>query len=234
VARVPFGATQTQTAGYHSDGRGSVRLLSDGSGLPRDAYAHDAFGYPQGPVGADANPYRYAGERGVRALPATTALYQMGFRLYDASTGRFLSRDPLIGGLGTPLSTNPYVYALNSPLQYVDPSGLRPTAEIRIERATKRLTDAIVAWAAAPGPQGFDPVEYALRLTFYREAALQRIRELQQWLLQLGRREVPSMEGGPGYVRPELQPRLRLTESIEVLQQVLNNIDDMLGGQIWR
>jgi RHS repeat-associated protein len=234
IARWPFGASGVQAVGYHSDGRGSIRLLSDVSGAARDVYTHDAFGYPQGAVGTDANPYRFVGEWGVRALPAPAGLYQMGYRLYDASSGRFLSRDPLLGGLGTPFTSNPYVYALNSPLHYLDPSGLRPIGEIRAERATKRLTGAIVAWAAAPGRQGFDPVEYALRLTFYRQAAQQRIRELQQRLLQIGRREVPSMEGGPGYVRPELQPRLRLTESIRVLQKVMDSIDDILGGQIWR
>ena len=43
-----------------------------------------------------------------------------GGRVYDSSIGRFLQKDPL-----APPGTNPYVYARNNPLRYVDPRGLR-------------------------------------------------------------------------------------------------------------
>jgi hypothetical protein len=42
---------------------------------------------------------------------------------YDPATGRFLTRDPLPGLPSLPASLNPYVYALNNPVLYTDPSG---------------------------------------------------------------------------------------------------------------
>ncbi len=47
--------------------------------------------------------------------------------MYDPATHAFLTRDPVAGIAGGPGSaTNPYLYAANDPLQYVDPLGLKP------------------------------------------------------------------------------------------------------------
>lgn len=48
----------------------------------------------------------------------------MSVRAYDPALGRFLSRDPL-GRVPLYFSEQPYVYAGNNPLVYVDPSGER-------------------------------------------------------------------------------------------------------------
>jgi RHS repeat-associated protein len=49
-----------------------------------------------------------------------TGLVQFGARWYDASTGRWLSKDPILlqGGL------NLYVFCGNDPVNFADPSGL--------------------------------------------------------------------------------------------------------------
>jgi RHS repeat-associated protein len=49
-----------------------------------------------------------------------TKLCHFGAREYDAQVGRFISKDPIWprGGL------NPYTYAYNSPLNFIDPTGL--------------------------------------------------------------------------------------------------------------
>ena len=46
-------------------------------------------------------------------------------RYYGAALGRFTSTDPLTGHPGDPQSWNAYVYALNNPLLYSDPNGLK-------------------------------------------------------------------------------------------------------------
>ena len=45
-------------------------------------------------------------------------------RWYDASPGRFISEDPIKGSMTSSQSQNPYVYCMNNPLRFVDPSGM--------------------------------------------------------------------------------------------------------------
>jgi RHS repeat-associated protein len=47
-------------------------------------------------------------------------------RTYDPSVARFTTRDPLDGTPGEPVSTNPYHYASNDPIDAEDPTGLNP------------------------------------------------------------------------------------------------------------
>ncbi len=50
-------------------------------------------------------------------------LVNMKGRLYDATTGRFISADPHIQAAGDTQSFNRYTYVKNNPLSYTDPSG---------------------------------------------------------------------------------------------------------------
>jgi RHS repeat-associated protein len=63
-------------------------------------------------------PWGFAGE-----MQDPTGLIYLRARWYDPATGRFLTRDPLLGVPSVPASLNPYVYALNNPVLYTDPSG---------------------------------------------------------------------------------------------------------------
>ncbi|MDZ4287393.1 MAG: RHS repeat-associated core domain-containing protein, partial [Prosthecobacter sp.] len=78
--------------------------------------------------GASTQPFTYVGAYGVRT---EGSLYQMGLRYYDPVTARFLSRDPLPPDLTTPESLNPYQYAYNNPLAYLDPEGTSPRRRSR-------------------------------------------------------------------------------------------------------
>jgi RHS repeat-associated protein len=49
---------------------------------------------------------------------------QLGARLYDAPTGRFLSRDPIFQ-VGAAAFVNPYAFAGNDPINLADPTGLQ-------------------------------------------------------------------------------------------------------------
>ncbi|WP_250301966.1 ricin-type beta-trefoil lectin domain protein [Streptomyces sp. A 4/2] len=53
---------------------------------------------------------------------AASDLTHLGAREYDASTGRFISADPVLD-IGDPMSMNGYAYADNNPVTFSDPSG---------------------------------------------------------------------------------------------------------------
>ncbi len=65
------------------------------------------------------NPYRYAGYYWDRK----TQMYHLQARYYDPRNGRFISADSYRGEEEQPLSQNLFVYALNNPVNYVDPTG---------------------------------------------------------------------------------------------------------------
>ncbi|MGW3118504.1 RHS repeat-associated core domain-containing protein [Streptomyces sp. NPDC001107] len=59
---------------------------------------------------------------------ATSGLTYIGAREYDATTGRFISVDPILD-TGNAQSLNGYAYAGNNPLTFSDPSGLKFCAD---------------------------------------------------------------------------------------------------------
>ncbi len=105
---------------YHFDRTGSTLALSDDSGAVTDSYAYGPYGEPLAHTGTSTQPFTYIGAFGVRA---EGALYQMRARYYDPQTAQFLSRDALPPRLHDVKSLNPYAYASQNPLRYVDPEG---------------------------------------------------------------------------------------------------------------
>ncbi len=106
---------------YHSDRQGNTLALTDGSGSITDLYQYDEFGVPKGSSGSSSNPFRYLGGFGVYDNGNGTLLARA--RHYHPDLGRFLSRDALLGTQQSGQSLNRYVYALNDPVGYSDPSG---------------------------------------------------------------------------------------------------------------
>lgn len=107
----------------HYDPAGNVLALSDDAGQPADAYAYDPYGRLLAHQGASSQPFTFAGRQGVRR-EGSNDLYLAGARLYDARTGRFLSREPLWPQWTDPRQVNPYQYALQSPISHADANGL--------------------------------------------------------------------------------------------------------------
>ena len=97
------------------DGLGSVTSLSNASGTLSTSYVYGAFGNTIVSTGSFSNPYRYT----ARDYDPETELQYSRSRYYDSTLGRFLSEDE--AGFS---SGSLYPYALNSPLRFVDPSGL--------------------------------------------------------------------------------------------------------------
>jgi len=118
-----YGASGSGVLVYQTDGLGSVRALTDGTGTIVQTYRTDAFGnpdttYTQGTV---TQRFQYAGEErdedGIIFLRA---------RYYNPSIGRFMSRDPPPKSGPGITGWNRYAYASDNPVSLVDPSGLNP------------------------------------------------------------------------------------------------------------
>ncbi len=70
--------------------------------------------------GTGTEKYTFTGQ----FIEAEIGLYYFGARWYDASLGRFISEDPIKGSMTSSQSQNPYVYCMNNPLRFVDPTGM--------------------------------------------------------------------------------------------------------------
>ncbi len=109
---------------YHlKDHLGNIRVTIDDNG---DVLAYNDY-YPFGlqmpgrnfNQGLANDLYKYSGKE----LDEETGLnwYYFGGRYYDAEVGRWLSVDPLSGNY---LNLSPYVYAINNPMNIIDPNGM--------------------------------------------------------------------------------------------------------------
>ncbi|MCA1572641.1 MAG: hypothetical protein LC798_20560, partial [Chloroflexi bacterium] len=112
VALTQSGGTDAGTYFYGYDFKGSVAtLMADDTGTLKATYAYDPYGAPDPASTVDdpqdddpLNPYRYDGRR----FDTATQSLDMGARVFDSSTTRFLQRDYLLGALDDmSLSTDP-------------------------------------------------------------------------------------------------------------------------------
>jgi RHS repeat-associated protein len=119
------------------DGNGNVcTLVSSTNGLISAQYEYNPFGQTtrsSGPA-ASANPMRFS----TKYNDPETAMLYFGYRSYNPSSGRWLSRDPLtapesvsesIVTVDTSLEplAAPYLFANNTPVEAIDHLGLWPT-----------------------------------------------------------------------------------------------------------
>ncbi len=114
-----------------SDHLGSADLVLDAVGnvLARESFT--AFGARRGsnwqgvPSTADYTTFSSTTRQGFtgQEMLDSVGLVHMNGRVYDPTLGRFLSADTVIQTLGSSQAINPYAYAWNDPLKYIDPSG---------------------------------------------------------------------------------------------------------------
>jgi RHS repeat-associated protein len=116
----------TWTASFYGyDGGGSVRQLTNAAGAVTDTYAYDAFGNKISSTGTTPNEFLYRGEQ----YDPDLGLYYLRARYYNATTGRFLSRDPEDGKPIDPKSLHKYLYADGDPINGIDPTGRDDAAD---------------------------------------------------------------------------------------------------------
>lgn len=106
----------------HQDVLGSTALLTDAAGTVVQEYDYDPFGAIIGSNGAAETNYLFTNQE----FDQESELYYYNARYYNPALGRFITRDPILGHDGDPLSRNNYIYVKNNPLKFVDPDGLDP------------------------------------------------------------------------------------------------------------
>ena len=124
----PSQTGNAQWAYFHTDALNN-RVLSDGSATVSKRWEYDPFGVLRSQSGSASSEFQYAGEQ----KDGETGLINLRARYYDATVGRFLQRDRLLGYVTQPSTFNRYSYALNNPVLRDDPSGLDPYEDVSPE-----------------------------------------------------------------------------------------------------
>ena len=108
---------------YHFDDIGSTLFLTNAGGAVTDSYAYTPYGQLLDHNGSNPQPFTFVGELGVRQEGPSGTFYHMRARYYDAETAQFISRDPVWPMIADIESLNPYQYAGENPVSFVDPEG---------------------------------------------------------------------------------------------------------------
>lgn len=107
---------------FHHDAYGNTIALTDQAGKITDRYTYGLFGDSYVHAGTSTQPYTFLGQYGVQR--DDSMLYYIWARYYDATTGRFLSKDPYSLDIASTQGINRYSYALNNPTSFVDVNGM--------------------------------------------------------------------------------------------------------------
>lgn len=123
---------------YHTDHLGSVRMVTDGAGELVSRHDYLPFGAEIPPTTSEhantgkapRDPLKFTGhERDYFSAANVDGEYvdYMHARYYAPTWGRFLSVDPIISRsvVRLPQGWNRYSYALNNPLRFTDPTGMK-------------------------------------------------------------------------------------------------------------
>jgi RHS repeat-associated protein len=107
-----------------SDQNGSVRLVIDAStGEVAQQIEYDTWGQVTSDTNPGFQPFGFAGG----LYDPDTGLTRFGARDYDAETGRWTAKDPILFGGG---DSNLYGYVAGDPVNWIDPQGLNPAVGV--------------------------------------------------------------------------------------------------------
>ncbi len=111
---------------YRNDEKNSVTEILDGAGKVQASIQYDEYGVMLNPeaVGTNGNIFSenlfsYTGH----VYDESTGLYYAKARYYDAKIGRFISEDSYRGEQSESVRLNLYIYVMNNPIRYIDPTG---------------------------------------------------------------------------------------------------------------
>lgn len=104
---------------YHNDHLGGVNIISDLNGNQVQLNEYDPWGKVSRSEGNVDPTHRFTGQE----LDSESDIHYYGGRYYHQALGRFISPDPFVQDPNDPQNVNRYSYVLNSPQNYIDPSG---------------------------------------------------------------------------------------------------------------
>jgi RHS repeat-associated protein len=101
---------------YFYDGKGNVTEVLNSTGAVVALYQYEPFGRRLSQTGNLAQPMQFS----TKVYDDQTGLSYYGYRFYQLGQGRWLTRDPIreLGG------NNQYIFVLNNPINFIDPTGL--------------------------------------------------------------------------------------------------------------
>jgi RHS repeat-associated protein len=115
---------------YQFDYNGSTISLKSDAGSYTNRYSYDPYGKVANSAEATPgtnnlvpNPFKFGGRYGL--MDDGNGLVYARARYYSPELGRFLTKDPLTGDLKNGLSLNRYIYALDNPIEMIDPDGMK-------------------------------------------------------------------------------------------------------------
>jgi RHS repeat-associated protein len=109
-----------------TDTQGTVYKLLDSTGSTVASYTYDPFGNRlTNSAPTIYNPIGFAGTY----YDYESGLYFAQSRYLDPVTSRFTTKDSYRGDLGSHISQNRYIYCVQNPTSFTDPSGFSPTRE---------------------------------------------------------------------------------------------------------
>lgn len=113
-----------ETRYLHKDALGNIDTITDSHAKVIQRISYDPFGKRTVTAGTDPDlkAWTSRGFTGHEHLD-NLGLIHMNARLYDPEIGRFISADTVIQAPDRSQNYNRYVYVMNNPLKYTDPSG---------------------------------------------------------------------------------------------------------------
>lgn len=149
-----------------TDHLGSVRLVVNvATGSVAQRMDYDEFGLVFNDTNPGFQPFGFAGG----LYDKDTGLVRFGARDYDAQTGRWTVKDPILFAGG---DTNLYGYVLNDPINFLDPRGLLDPRG-SVQDGNRQLFDRIEKMRQAQEKADTQADEVALEF-------IQRLREYNQ------------------------------------------------------
>ncbi len=106
---------------YHADHLGGTNVVTNDSGVQTELSEYKPYGEFSRHDVTGAEPTRHYFTD--QYLDEESALYYYGARYYSPGLGRFLSADTVVQEPGNPQTLNRYAYALNNPVNRIDPNG---------------------------------------------------------------------------------------------------------------
>ena len=132
---------------YHTNEHGDVTYLSNIAGEIENSYSYDVFGNIRKRKENIENIFKYAGEQ----LDEETEQYYLRARYYNPTIGRFTQEDVYRDD-----GLNLYVYVINNPLLWVDPSGYKKCKTLSVNNDTAEIDIKQFLPDKVPGPNGKD------------------------------------------------------------------------------